>query len=393
MKICVVPTMFPKYKGDYYGSFVYDEAHILIKKGFEVHVVTQHNAGIPYETIMDEIHVHRFRWMEPKKFKALLHFKGFIDNLRLITYLISLFFKLIRTISKYDIDVVHAHSIIPMGFVGVLVAKIMRKPVFITSHGMDVTSFEDKKLFKMLIKFSLNNCNYVLAVSEDLAVKIKPLDNQNNITVLRNGVDTNRFRPEKNTSIRRCYGVKDHEIVVIFVGYLDVFKGVFDLVNAFKNVKNVNKKLMMVGDGPKMDELRNMVSDYHLDESVIFTGNVPSSDIQRYYQSADIFVIPSHVDSGGPPLVVMEAMACGLPVIGTNIGGIPEGIENSVNGFIVPDSNVDELTNKIEILMEDKDLRTEFGENSLTKVYENSMTLEKKSERLIELYEKTINNP
>ena len=94
MKICLVPTMFPKFKGDYYGSFVFDDARILVEKGFEVHVITQHNPNIPYEEVIDGIHVHRFRWMEPKKFKALVHFKGLTDNFRLITYLISLFFNL-----------------------------------------------------------------------------------------------------------------------------------------------------------------------------------------------------------------------------------------------------------------------------------------------------------
>ncbi len=119
----------------------------MVKKGFEVHVVTQHNSGIPYEEIMDGIYVHRFKWLEPKEFKALVHFKGFIDNIRLITYLISLFFNLIWIIRKYNIDIIHAHSVIPTGLIGVIVAKIFRKPVFITAHGMDITNFENHNLF------------------------------------------------------------------------------------------------------------------------------------------------------------------------------------------------------------------------------------------------------
>ncbi len=92
MKICIVPTMFPKYKGDYYGSFVFDDAKELVKNGFEVHVVTQHNPGIPFQEVMDGIYVHRFKWLEPKEFKALVHFKGLKDNLGLITYIISFIF-------------------------------------------------------------------------------------------------------------------------------------------------------------------------------------------------------------------------------------------------------------------------------------------------------------
>ena len=109
----------------------------------------------------------------------------------------------------------------------------------------------------------------------------------------------------------------------------------------------------------------------------------------NYYQSADIFVLPSYTDAGGPPLVFMEAMACGLPVIGTDVGGIPEGIENGVNGFIVPPGNVDELIKKLNILLKDENLRKKFGNNSLKKIHENSMTLEKKTEKLTNLYQES----
>ena len=395
MKICFVPTMFPKYKGDYYGSFVFDDARMLVENGFEVHVVTQHNPGIPYQEIMDGIHVHRFKWLEPKEFKALVHFDGLTDYFRLLTYLISLFFNLLRIIRKYDIDIIHAHSVVPTGLIGTIVAKIVRKPIIITGHGMDITNFENSYFFKKLILFSLNNCNKTIAVSEDLAQKMKSLGiHQSNISVLRNGVDTTRFKPLKNKDLREKYKIKDKEILTLFVGYLDTFKGIFEMINTFNKIKKDNDaaKLMIVGTGPKKSELQNRVHDLGLEKSVIFTGNVEPENIQKYYQAADIFVLPSHVDSGGPPLVFMEAMACGLPVIGTNVGGIPEGIENGVNGFIVPPRNVDKLAKKLEILIKDENLRKEFGNNSLRKINENSMTLEKKAGKLINLYRNQIKN-
>ena len=167
--------MFPKYKGDYYGSFVFDDVKELAKKGFEVHVVTQHNKGIPYEEVMEGVHIHRFKWLEPGEFKALLHFKGFIDNIRLITYIISLFFYLIWIVRKFNIDIIHAHSVIPTGFIGVIVSKIIRKPVFITVHGMDIANFEDRLFYKMLITFSLVNSNKTIAVSKYIAKIMKSL--------------------------------------------------------------------------------------------------------------------------------------------------------------------------------------------------------------------------
>jgi N-acetyl-alpha-D-glucosaminyl L-malate synthase BshA len=387
--------MFPKYKGDYYGSFVYDEAKKLVENGIEVHVVTQHNHGIPYEEIMEGIYVHRFKWLEPKEFRALVHFKGLKDNLMLVTYVISLFFNLIRIIKKYKIDIIHAHSVIPTGFIGIVVAKIIACPSVITSHGMDINNFDAKSIYGHLISFSLNHCDKAIAVSGDLAETMKSLGiEENKIVILRNAVDTERFKPSKNMQLRHKCKIGKNEVLILFVGYLDSFKGIFELIDAFYeiNKKNKNVKLMIVGTGPKEDELKKKVSKLSLKNFVIFTGNIAPIEMHKYYQAADIFLLPSYTDAGGPPVVFIEAMACGLPVIGTNVGGIPEGIENGINGFIIPPKNVDELTNRLEILFKDKNLRKEFGNNSLKKIRENSMTLEKKADKLINLYENQIKN-
>ncbi len=395
MRICIVPTMFPKYKGDYYGSFVFDDARELVKNGFEVHVITQHNHGIPYDEMMEGVNVHRFKWFEPPEFKALVHFHGLIDNLRLITYIISLFFNLIWITKKYDVDIIHAHSVIPTGLVAVILSRIIRKPVFITVHGMDVTNFEKNRIYKRIISFSLKNCKKSIAVSEYLFNSIISFGtNRDNTTILRNAVDQKRFRPYRNKKLRLKYKINNGNIVILFVGYLDDFKGIFELVEAFFeiSINNKNLNLIIVGTGPKEDQLKMKVVNLGLEKSVIFTNQIPPSEIHEYYQTADIFVLPSYTDAGGPPLVFIEAMACGLPVIGTDVGGIPEGIENGINGFIIPAKNVNELARKLNILSEDENLRKEFGNNSLKKIQENSMTLEMKTEKLIDFYNSEIKN-
>ena len=203
LKICIVTTMFPKYIGDSYGPFVFEEAKCLSKMGVEVHVITQHNPGIPYKEIMGGINVHRFRWLEPKEFKALIYFKGLKDNFRLITYLISLFFSLFVICRRYDIDIIHAHHAMPTGLISVIVAKIIRTPILITTHGMDITThgidkgplknvknFEEHIFFKHLLSFSLKNSNRVIAVSNDLKKRVNSLGVKNSkITILRNAVD------------------------------------------------------------------------------------------------------------------------------------------------------------------------------------------------------------
>ncbi len=153
----------------------------IVEKGNKVYVITQHNPGIPYKETMEGVIVHRFKWLEPKEFKALIHFKGLIDNFRLLTYLISLFFSLLIICRKYEVDIIHAHHAVPTGLVGVIVAKIIKIPIFITTHGMDITThgvdsgplenvknFDEHIIFKHLLSFSLKNCSGVMAVSNDL---------------------------------------------------------------------------------------------------------------------------------------------------------------------------------------------------------------------------------
>jgi N-acetyl-alpha-D-glucosaminyl L-malate synthase BshA len=378
--------MFPKYKGDYYGSFVFDEAKMLVKKGFEVHVVTQHNPHIPYEEIMDGIHVHRFKWLEPKEFKALVHFNGLIDNFRLITYIISLFFNLMWIIKKYNVNVVHSHSVIPTGFIGVIVAKIMGKPVFITAHGMDVNNFEEKTFFKLLIQFSLNNCNKAIAVSKNLALKMISFGvDEDNILILRNAIDTDRFKPINNQKIRKIYNINNNDILILFVGYLDTFKGIFELINAFDKIQQDNKnvKLMIVGTGPKKHELKDKITKMNLKNSIIFTGKLRPDEMHDYYQAADIFTLPSYTE--GLPLVVLEAMACGLPVVVSNVGGIPEVINEGENGFLISPKNEEILTKKLIILVKNTQLRNQFAKKSV-KIIENEFDINKKINRLINLY-------
>lgn len=398
LKICIVTTMFPKYLGDSYGPFVFEEAKFLAKKGVEVHVITQYNTGAEYEEIIEGIHVHRFKWLNPKEFKALIYFNGVIDNFRLFTYLISLFFNLMWITRKYKIDLYHAHHTIPTGFVSVIVAKILRIPVFITAHLMDITThgadagplenikdFESNFIFRNLIRFSLNSSTKIVAVSQDLSDKIELMGINKDITVLRNAVDISRFKPSKNYDLRRQNKIEDNEILILFIGHLEPFKGIFELLDAFHVLvrEHKNIKLMVIGEGHQEKEVKDKVSEYNLDDRVIFKGKVSPETIQYFYQMADIFTLPSYTE--GLPLVVIESMACGLPVVVSAVGGIPEVVRDGENGFLVQPKNSNQLTQKLKILVEDSDLRKKYGSNALETV-DDEFNIEKKVDELKSMY-------
>ena len=405
MKVCIVTTMFPKYKGDSYGPFVFEEAKFLVRNGVEVHVVTQHNPEAAYDEEVDGIKVHRFRWLEPKKFKALIYFHGLKDNFRLLTYLISLFFNLMWICNKYDIDVIHAHHTIPTGFVGVIIGKIMRIPVVTTAHLMDITThgtdegplenikdFESNFFFRRLLIFTLNSSKKIIAVSSDLAKKINQMEiDPQKIIVLRNAVDISRFKPIKNVEMRKKYNIQEKEILILFIGHLEPFKGIFELLDAFYeiNKKNQNVKLVIIGEGHSEMEVKEIVNKYNLKENITFTGKVSPEVIQNFYQMADIFTLPSYTE--GLPLVVIEAMACGLPVVVSCVGGIPEIVKNNVNGFLVPPRNKEKLAQNLELLINNRELREKFGKKSFEAIDEE-FNINKKIDKFIKLYKSIINN-
>lgn len=402
MKICIVTTMFPKYLGDSYGPFVFEEAKFLSMKDVEVHVITQHNQGAAYEEIIEGVYVHRFKWLEPKDFKALIYFTGIIDNFRLLTYLISLFFNLILITRRYDIELYHAHHTIPTGFVAILVAKIMHVPVVITAHLMDITThgadvgplenivdFESNFFFRRLIMFSLNSAKKIIAVSDDLSKKIALMGVNKNSLILRNAVDINRFKPSKNMDMRHFNKINDDDVLILFIGHLETFKGIFELLDAFReiNSKHENVKLMIIGEGHDEQKVRDTVSNFNLNDYIIFTGKISPETIQNYYQMADIFTLPSYTE--GLPLVVIEAMACGLPVVVSTAGGIPELVKEGVNGFLVKPKDKVVLRKKLEILVDNRELRDNMGLNALETV-DDEFNIDKKVEMLKKIYQELI---
>jgi glycosyltransferase involved in cell wall biosynthesis len=143
---------------------------------------------------------------------------------------------------------------------------------------------------------------------------------------------------------------------------------------------------MMVGTGPKKEDLLKILTKMNIEDEVIFTGRVEPQKIHKYYQAADIFVLPSYTE--GLPVSVLEAMACGLPVVATNVGGIPEIITDRVNGFIVPSKNEKELIKKLAALTNNKDYREKFSQKSVEKI-NDEFNSGKKLKRLVDLYQNT----
>jgi len=375
MKVLIVATGYPRWKGDFANVYLHRLAKSLVNKGVEVHVVAPHANGLKKNEIMDEVYIHRFQYLYPEKIQSLAYFPGMPEKVKTIRgkmqlpfFMLSMIKKMISVVKKYDIDVINAHWAIPPGFVATVTKKIHKKPVLIRVYGAELFpvlkgSSMFFKIAKLMIKNALNSAEKVVGNSDASCNAGKEISGREDIEILPDGVDTETFNPNVNgNEIKRKYGR-----FIFSSGRMVERKGFVYLVRAMPYIleKFPKIKLIIGGDGPEREKLENKVNKLKIENNVIFPGFISDEDFPKYMKACDVFVLPSIVDRRGDTeglgLVLAEAMACGVPVIGTKVGGIPYIIKNSGGGFLVEQKNPKELAEKIIMLLKDEKLRKEMG--------------------------------
>lgn len=342
MNICIL-GYFPPHLGGI-SSYTYLLSKELVKRGDKVFVLTY-----PHENIgnIEEITVYT---------ASTLNIKG----LRGFIFFLSATFKLMSIIRKNKVDLVHAHYIMPPGLIAVICGAILGVKTAVTIHGSDIFVLARKPLIKSVIKYVLNKSDYVFVVSDSIKDKVLKLDIKdigNKLKVTYNAVDVQKFRPDQESNFKEEMKIDPLKPVILFVGNLVWQKGVECLIRA-KEFLNEDAEIVIVGDGPLFNELKGIVEFENI-KGIKFTG--ARNDIEKIMSSADIFVLPSL--SEGRPTVILEAMASGKPVIATNVGGVPEIVNDQIGILISPEDSVG-LAEAINNLLEDKELMEKMGKNA-----------------------------
>ena len=366
--IAVTASNFPRWEGDVWSPFVYYLAEGLAARGHEVHVLAPHAEGAAAKEQFGNIEVHRFRYA-PTKLETLCYGAGILQNLRrrpllwllVPVFLAAQFFALVGLVRKYRIDLVHAHWFIPQGLVASIARIVVKRPIIITAHAGDVYSAKDA-FRKNLLRFAANRAVSCTAVSHNLA---REFEFRTGITpkVIPMGVDPTMFVPGSDTTIDESSGPN-----LLFVGRLAEKKGLCFLIRAIKEVRTnyPNMKLTIIGDGRIRAYLEALTGKLDLGAIIEFKGSVANETLPVYFHQADIFVIPSIVDSLGDqeglPVVLLEAAACGVPFIATNVGGITDFVTDNETGLLVEPKSVDQLADAIRRLSGDDLLRASISQ-------------------------------
>jgi len=270
-----------------------------------------------------------------------------------------------RLYRESPFDVIHIHGdFIEAGVLG-LWGRSSKIPVVLTLHG----GLNERISYRWFASRCFRLIDGFLVVSPTIRDALLNFGIQaDRVAVISSGVDTIRFHPptkDERLAARAGLGLDDREMLVVSVGRLHAVKGYAELIKAATGLSpTARPRFMIVGDGPDGEALRQQAR--HL-SNMRFLGNISHPDVTRVLHAADVFTLPS-VDlqgiSEGVPTAVLEAMACGLPVICTDGGGMPHVIQDSENGLVVPQRDASSLRAALQKLLGSPELRRRFGERN-----------------------------
>lgn len=360
-------TCYPSVGGS--GIIATELGKLLAEKEHQVHFIT---SSIPFRlnTYHPNIHFHEVEVNQYAVFKYP-------------PYDLTLASKIAEVAARENLDIIHAHYALPHAVCAYLAKQMLKRDIGIvtTLHGTDITVLGYDPSLKDLIRFAIEASDRVTAVSTALAGEtydlIKP---DKKIETIYNFIDERVYLKKNTESIKEKHGILPDEKVVIHVSNFRKVKRVKDVIRVFRNIAAKTKaKLLLVGDGPEKCVAWQLVEKYGLQDQVLLLGN--QDRVEELYSISDLKLLLSEKESFG--LVLLEAMACGVPCIGTNIGGIPEVIKDQVSGFLVEVGDIQEASEKALAVLEDKQLSKRLTDHAL-KMVETAFS----SQRIVSQYER-----
>ncbi len=365
MKIIALSSTYPRWTCDSRPRFAHDLARHLVLAGHEVLALAPHHPGAKFRQTMDGVDVIRFPYFIPIRFETLACSGGIRERMRhsllarfqlpllAVSELVFLFF---FTLFEGP-DVIHAQWILPQGLNAVIIGRFLRKQVVVSVHGADIFPLKSK-LLRCISKMVLTRCDVVTANSKATKEAVDKLAGGNvNVRIIPMGVDTESFR-------KMCDGRQD----ILFVGRLAEKKGVKYLIRAFDKIsgKHQGTKLIIVGEGDELGRLIAEAKKSRFKDSISFEGAKDHDKLKEYFQKAGVFVMPSIIDSEGDTeglgVAALEAMASGVPVVTSNVGGIPDVIKDGINGLLTAPEDPNSIANAVVRLLDDKKMRDNLSE-------------------------------
>lgn len=344
MNILTLSHVFPNSQQPNYGIFIANRVRRLAQSGIAHIRVIAPVAWHPFDSIYSNQGGHRTQIPPIENLGPFtIDYPRYLVIPKLgfpiapILMYMSISRHILRLQQKgYRFDLINAHFFYPDGVVAVMLGRRFSKPVVVTGRGSDLNRHAELPVIGHMIRWALSQSDWTITVSNALKVRAIALGApMERVTFLRNGVDLEHFRPTLRDETRRRLALT--RTTLLSVGNLVELKGHDLVIRAMKELQDL--QLIIIGAGPAKAKLQDLVDRLNLSDRVHLLGTIPHSELPAYYSAADIFVLASSRE--GWPNVLLEAMACGTPVVATRVGGVPE-IITAKNAGIVVDARTSE---------------------------------------------------
>lgn len=284
-------------------------------------------------------------------------------------------------LTNYNIKIVHIHSASYGSFlrksIVLRIAKFFKKKVIFHIHGAEFELFYQRssQIKQKNITRILDKADAIIVLSKQWKESISKISSNKNIIILYNP-----------TSIKELKHVPSETTRFLFMGRIEKRKGVYEIIESAKHIKNQNIEVNLYGDG-SIEKFANMIKEEKLEQKIKIKGWISGDKKDEVYYNSDVLLLPSFNE--GLPMSILEAMAYGLPVISTPVGGIAEAVEEGVNGFLVSPGDAKALAEKMDLLTNDNALREKMGQESY-KFAKEKFDIKVIIEQLQEIYEQLL---
>ncbi len=367
MKLKIGITCYPSVGGS--GVIATELGKLLAEKGHEIHFIA---SSMPFRLnkVYCNIYYHEVEVNQYSVFKYP-------------PYDLALASKMAEVAKREKLDILHVHYAIPHAVCAYLAKEMVGENLKIvtTLHGTDITVLGYDPSLTNLIKFGIEKSDVVTAVSNSLVAQTNELiEPIKEIETIYNFIDERIYCKKNTLHLKEEYGIKQDEKVIIHVSNFRQVKRVPDVIKAFQLIQEkVPSKLLLVGDGPELTVVCRLVEQLGLTDKVLFLGK--QENVEDLYSISDLKLLLSEKESFG--LVLLEAMACGVPCIGTSIGGIPEVISNNENGYLCELGDTAAIASKAISVLSDSKLHAWMSTNARNTVIEKF-----NSTKIVNEYEK-----
>lgn len=358
-------TCYPSLGGS--GVVATELGKLLAEKGHEVHFIT-HSIPFRLGAFHKNIHYHEVQVSDYYVF-------------RYPPYDLSLASKMAEVVKREQLDILHVHYAVPHAVCAYLAKQMVGENLKIvtTLHGTDITVLGQDVTLKDLIALAINKSDAVTAVSADLIRQTREaLDITRDIDLTYNFIDKRVYYPREVSTLRSEFAAPGEKILMHISNFRPV-KRVPDAIDVFYRVnQTMPSKLLLVGEGPDMPKVQSRIRELGIEDRVHFLGK--QDEIAQVISLADILLLPSEKESFG--LVALEAMACGVPTVGSEAGGIPELVLHGITGYLAPIGDTTAMAEYALTLLSDPSQKeamraaclerahTQFCDQKITREYE-----------------------